>query len=89
MDPISISMRPLFDQARREGKWFYTSYQQIWFSPDQLEAAQRDGRFRWGPCNWELRDPMERVKAAKQAFDSAQAEYDRIKAEVESMLQRA
>lgn len=87
MDPVSISMRPLFEQARREGKWLYTSYQQLWFSPDQLEAEQRAGRFRWGACNWELRDPMEQVASAKAALEAAQARYNRVLLDVTSMMQ--
>jgi hypothetical protein len=89
MDPVSISMKPLFDQARREGKWLYTSYQQLWFSPDQLEAEQRAGRFRWGACNWELRDPMDQVVAAKRTLDAAQAAYNRILLDVTSMVQHS
>lgn len=73
-------MKPLFEQARAEGKWFWTRYQDIWFSPDQLAAEHAKGSFRWGPVNWKLRDPQERVNEAKARADAAQAEYNRIAA---------
>lgn len=78
MDPISIEMRPLFKQARDEGKWFWCHYQDLWFSPDQLESEQTNGKFRWGAVNWKLRDPAERIEEAKARRDAAQAEVDRV-----------
>lgn len=77
MDPISVLMAPLFKQARTEGKWFFSSYQQLWFSPDELEATQRAGRFRWGPDNWRLRDPTEYLAESKRTLDAAREEHER------------
>ncbi len=62
-------LAPLLEEARQKGLWFYSPYQGLWFSPDELESLQKEGRFRWGPDNWELRDPREnlahlRTKAA-------------------------
>jgi len=74
---VTASMQPLFDQARREGKWFFTSYQQIWFSPDELEAQQRSGKFRWGPENWELRHPSEYLAESMRMLDAARIEHER------------
>jgi hypothetical protein len=87
MDPITISMRALFDQARAEGKWLWTRYHDIWFSPDELEAEQRNGKFRWGSCNWELRDPNEYVNEAKDRLSATQAEYERRVRKVRGIIQ--
>lgn len=86
MDPVTIEMRPLYEQARREGKWLYCHYQNLWFAPDQLEAEQRAGRFRWGAVNWQVRDPMERVAVAERRLKAAQVEYDDVRLEVERGL---
>lgn len=56
-----VSMESLFRRAREERLWFFSSYQQLWFSPEELKRAQDCGDFRWGVANWELRDPRERV----------------------------
>lgn len=68
---ILRQLQPLFEQARREGKWFHTFYQDIWLSPDELEAAHKKGRFLWGPCNWTLRDPKELVAEAESEANCA------------------
>lgn len=54
---ILIDLIPLFNQARREGLWFHCAYQDLWFTPDDLEAAQANGRFLWGAVNWKLVRP--------------------------------
>ena len=58
---ILDSLRPLFERARKDGLWFHCGYQALWFSPDELEKANAEGRFIWGPINWTLRDPQEHV----------------------------
>ncbi len=57
---------PMVQQARREKKWLRCSYQNLWFSPNELEAHNKDGRFLWGPVNWELRDPADHVEALRR-----------------------
>jgi hypothetical protein len=79
---ISDSLAPLFKEARETGKWFWCPYQNLWFSPDQLEAAQSDGRFRWGAINWKLRDPRERIAEAMDRSTKARDEALRIANEV-------
>jgi hypothetical protein len=37
------TLQPLISQARKEGKWLYSLYQGIWFSPDELEAREKAG----------------------------------------------
>lgn len=68
----------LIEKARAEGKWLWCHYQDLWFSPDQLAAQNEAGKFRWGPVNWRLRDPQERIAEADARVAAAQAERDRI-----------
>jgi hypothetical protein len=58
---ILKGLKPLFEKAEREGLWFYTSYQDLWFAPAELKQAQKEGRFVWGAVNWILRNPQERL----------------------------
>lgn len=68
---ILAGLAPLFERARKEKLAFYCNYQGMWFSPDELEKLQSSGRFIWGACNWQLRDPKERVDEAIQSAQSA------------------
>lgn len=56
---IIKALEPMFKQADAEGLWFRSSYQDIWLSPDELRRYQADGKFVWGPINWELRNPIQ------------------------------
>jgi len=75
-----LELKTLIEQARVERKWLFCSYQGLWFSPDQLEQAHREGRFMWGAVNWQLRDPSEQLAAAERKVREATAERDRIAA---------
>lgn len=68
----------LFEEARAKGLWFYNPYYSLWFSPDELEAEQRSGKFRWGPVNWQLRDPSEYLNEAKRECEKAARHYDYV-----------
>jgi len=69
-------------KARSRGQWLWCHYQDLWFSPDAIEAEWRNGKFRWGPVNWRLRDPQERLIEAKARAMAAQEEVDRIAAAI-------
>lgn len=73
-----MTLQNLIDEARGNGKWLWCSYQDLWFSPDQLEAENANGKFRWGPVNWKLRDPGERLSEAKERTARALREEVRI-----------
>lgn len=72
------SLDVMFRQARAEQKWFYGTYHDLWFTPDELQKAQEDGQFLWGAMNWQLRDPSEylmrlanKAKEARLVFEDA------------------
>ena len=73
-----MSMEEMFAEARKTGKWFYCSYQSLWWSPDRLAAEQAAGRFRWSPDNFQLRDPQEYLAQARSRTQAAQAEERRV-----------
>jgi len=77
-----MTLQDLIDQARREGKWLWCHYQNLWFSPSQLEAENAKGNFRWGPVNWKLRSPIERLAEAEQKAGEAIEERNRIAREI-------
>ena len=70
---VLAGLVPMFAKARAEGLWFHCGYQDLWFSPDELDAANKEGRFIWGAVNWTLRDPRERLEQLKNAIVSAEA----------------
>lgn len=71
----AFTLHPLIVQARKEGKWLQSQYLNIWFSPDELEAANREGRFLWGAVNWRLRDPNEIVQEQAEILKEAERAY--------------
>jgi hypothetical protein len=75
---IQDGLAPLFARARKEGLCFYAPNQGIWFKPDELAKEQSEGRFNWGACNWQLRDPNERVRDAKRAVESAKRHLEEM-----------
>ena len=73
------TLQQLIDQAKREGKWLFQRYGNLWFSPAELEEENRNGRFRWGPDNWELRSPAEFIKDKEDAIKKAEKELEQVK----------
>jgi len=60
-EQILNELEPLYKRAKEEGLWFFSNYQQLWFSPKELRDYQSEGNFIWGACNWILRDPIEKL----------------------------
>ena len=84
-EEILKGLEPLFKQAEQEGKWFYISYQQLWFSPQELRKEQAAGSFVWAACNWKLRDPY----VALQGLDQKIADARKDKLEFENRMKLA
>ena len=82
-DEVKAELAPLIEQARAEGLWLWCHYQDLWFSPDELQAQNAKGKFLWGAVNWMLRDPQERVKQAAAAAQRAANELARVRASVQ------
>lgn len=81
---ILKSLEPLFREARAKGLWFYCTYQQLWFSPDELAKEHAKGTFIWGPVNWMLRNPKELLTQLEGEIRAAQERYEYAKARVGS-----
>ena len=64
-----MNLQILIDKARNRGLWLRCFYQDLWFSPDELEAKNKEGKFLWDPVSWELRDPKERIKTMERQIN--------------------
>jgi hypothetical protein len=73
---IREDLKNLIAQARAEDKLIYSQYQQLWFTPGELEKANAENRFLWGLVNWELRSRDERESIATRNFNEAKKEYE-------------
>lgn len=73
-EAIRESLQEMFRKARERKLWFHSLYQDVWFSPDELDQMHEQGRFLWGPVNWKLRSPSEKL--------------DELEREAERLLQR-
>lgn len=61
-EEIIKDLKPLYNEAEEKNLWFYSNYQDMWISPNELRQKQSEDRFLWGAVNWELRDPHEKVE---------------------------
>ncbi len=66
------AMDVLLAKAERDGLWLCSQYASVWFSPAELRDHQARGSFRWGPVNWTLRDPEERIAQLTEAVAKAE-----------------
>jgi hypothetical protein len=73
---IMEELRPMFKEAIETNKWFYTNYQNLWFTPYELVKEQNDGRFRWGKAHWSLRDPYEALDQIEMRIQAVRKEYE-------------
>ena len=65
------AVRKMFYEAEEKGLWFYSNYQGIWLSPQELAEANKKGNFQWGAVNWELRDPKEHLAELERKVGDA------------------
>ena len=69
-------MNLMIDSAEKQKMWMFCQYQALWFSPQELRKAQAEGRFRWGPVNWQIRDPQERMAELERGIALAIRDRD-------------
>lgn len=67
-EEIKQLLKPLFEMAIKEKKWFLCSYQGLLFSPKELKERNDKGELLWGPANWTLVDPP-KEKDPNEAFE--------------------
>lgn len=80
-DDLMGPLNELIAQARREGKWLKCNsafHGYLWFSPSELEAENRNGKYRWGVVNWDLRDPFDRIEEFEQQILAVMEERNRF-----------
>jgi hypothetical protein len=77
-------LKELYDEAKQKGLWFYCYYQCMWFSPDELAKKNENNQLRWGPVNWQLRDPNELLKEIEQRIRSEKEKLEDVKARIKN-----
>ena len=75
-EKIVNGLKPLFEKAKKEGLWFNCHYQDLWFSPEELEERQAKGEFMWGAVNWTLKNPKGHLKSLERIAASAKKEAE-------------
>lgn len=68
----------LIEQAKQEGKYLHCAYQDICFTPFELEDLNHQGRFCWGPVNWQLVTPDSLVADEQRMLRGVQKSIIRI-----------
>ena len=79
---VERSLAPLFEQADREGLWFFHGGLSgpLWFSPAELRQQHEQRRFLWGAENWTLRSPDEYLEEYRRRLQTAENQYERARA---------
>lgn len=70
-------LAPMLAEAREKGLWFScTSFLvgPLYLSPDELKTHLDAGEYHWGPDNWTLVDPADRLRQLDDAVAAAQKE---------------
>ena len=71
-EEIIESLKPMFKVAREKKLWFHTAYQDLWFTPDELEQQHQKGKFVWGVNNWKLVKSDHRIKGIEVEIERLQ-----------------
>lgn len=71
-EEILKDLQPMFIEARKSKFWFKSTYQDLWFSPDELEEKHKNDKFIWGKVNWKLADPMELINRKEAEIKNLQ-----------------
>ena len=78
-DEILAMLAPLFERAEREDLYFFTTAAEeepLWFTPEELRDQHQRDDFVWGPDNWQLRSPLERVAELQAVVTAAERDRD-------------
>jgi hypothetical protein len=62
----------MIDRAKKENLFIYCSYQQIWFSPWELEEHHANRKFLWNTRMFQCIDPLVRIQQLKGDIEIAQ-----------------
>ena len=76
-DQSKPALTSLIKEARLKGLWLYAYYQDLWFSPDELEQANKEGRF-WSE-SFIIRDPRELIDKLEQEVLSIRTKLKKVK----------
>ena len=71
------TLEKFIDMAEAEGLVLHCHYQDLWFTPDELREENANGRFQWGPVNWELRPAQDRSTQLERQMEQANAALTR------------
>lgn len=74
----TMTLQQLIDEARRDRKWLRLTYQDLHFTPDDLEKANANGQFRWGVENFELVAPRDVVDRSQQQINRMIEEHNKL-----------
>lgn len=79
---VAEMLEPLIQEAERTGMWLYhngLATGELWFSPAELRAANKEGRFLWGPVNWKLLPPSVKLSSLEKNMQRLHNEWDKTR----------
>ena len=80
MANMTDALEELAKKAEERGLWIWCRYQDLWFSPTELREHWKADRFRWGPSNWELKNPDLHIVELQQKIRACEDELRNFRA---------
>ena len=76
---VKSQLEVLIKRAEKTKNWLYCHYQDLWFSPEKLREENENGRFLWGPVNWDIKSPLILLKQLKETAELSNKKYEEFK----------
>ena len=77
MKLIEGGLYDLADEAEMKRLWLFCSYQQLWFSPQEIREKCKRGE-PFSKQNWSLRDPNELLEEIDREIKEMETRWDTI-----------
>ena len=59
---MAKTVEDLIQEAKDESLWIRSHYQDLWFSPSELEQQRNQGHYLWGVESFEKVNPFARIR---------------------------
>lgn len=76
---IMDGLKPLFEKAEKKNLWFYSTYQDAWYTPKELRKCYERITALQKAVDWELRDPRCELTNRYNKVKGAQLDLDNWK----------
>ena len=81
---IQCQLTELIAEAREKYLWIHCNYHDLWFSPNELEKCNAEGKYLWAKVNWTLKDPQVLVEIDEERIANLTKSLQGLKDRIET-----